>query len=70
MPKNRKRMKAQGSLEYIMMLAAASIVIAIALAMVVSLRGSVVSSIVVNGTNMSIAQAIAHELTALSSSSA
>jgi len=53
-----------------MMLAAASIVIAIALAMVVSLRGSVVSSIVVNGTNMSIAQAIAHELTALSSSSA
>jgi len=70
MPKNRKRMKAQGSLEYIMMLAAASIVIAIALAMVVSLRGSVVSSIVVNGTNMSIAQAIAHELTALSSNSA
>jgi len=70
MPKNRKRMKAQGSLEYIMMLAAASIVIAIALAMVVSLRSSVVSSIVVNGTNMSIAQAIAHELTALSSNSA
>jgi hypothetical protein len=67
MPKSRKRMKVQGSLEYIMMLAAASIVIAIALAMVVSLRGSVVSSIVVNGTNMSIAQAIAHELTALSS---
>ncbi len=69
MGKNRK-MKAQGSLEYIMMLAAASIVIAIALAMVVSLKGAVVSSIAINGTNVSVAQAIAHELSALSSNAA
>jgi len=59
--------KAQGSLEYIMMIAAASIVIVLAVAMVVKLKGAVVTSVSINGTNTSIAQAIAHELSALTS---
>ncbi|MEM0094618.1 MAG: hypothetical protein QXF41_01625 [Candidatus Micrarchaeaceae archaeon] len=62
-------MMAQGSLEYIMMLAAASIVIVIALAMVVGLKGAVVTHMDINNTNMSIVQAIAHELSSLSSNS-
>ncbi|MDE1804313.1 MAG: class III signal peptide-containing protein [Candidatus Micrarchaeota archaeon] len=59
--------KGQGSLEYIMMLAAASLVIAIALAMVVKLKGAATSNIMVNGSNMSISGAISHELSSLSS---
>ncbi len=58
--------KAQGSLEYIMMIAAASIVIVIALAMVVKLKGAVGGGVVVNGTNMSVNQAISSELGSLS----
>ena len=57
--------KAQSSLEYIMMVAAASIVIVLALAMVVKLKGAVVSSVSVNGTNMSVSQAISKELGSL-----
>ncbi|MDE1874205.1 MAG: hypothetical protein KGI04_03755 [Candidatus Micrarchaeota archaeon] len=57
--------KAQGSLEYIMMVAAASIVIVLALAMVVKLRGAVVSNVTVNGTSEGIAAAIGNELGSL-----
>ncbi|MGC8538654.1 MAG: hypothetical protein ACP5MK_02185 [Candidatus Micrarchaeia archaeon] len=60
-----KSKRAQGSLEYIMMLAAASIVIAIALAMIVKLKGAAVTSVSVNGTNESIAHAISGELGSL-----
>ncbi|MCL5428135.1 MAG: class III signal peptide-containing protein [Candidatus Marsarchaeota archaeon] len=58
--------KAQGSLEYIMMVAAASIVIVIALAMVVKLKGSVASNVTINGNTMSASQAIATEIANLS----
>lgn len=61
-----RSMKAQGSLEYIMMLAAASIVIVIALAMVVKLRGAVGTGVTVNGVNTSVSQAISNELGSLS----
>ncbi|MGC8676358.1 MAG: hypothetical protein ACP5T3_02475 [Candidatus Micrarchaeia archaeon] len=57
--------KAQSSLEYIMMIAAASIVIVLAVAMVVKLKGAVVTTVNVNGTNESIAQAISKELGSL-----
>ncbi len=57
--------KAQGSLEYIMMVAAASVVIVIALAMVVKLKGAVVQNVTVNGTSTGIAQAIGDELGSL-----
>jgi uncharacterized protein (UPF0333 family) len=53
-------MKAQGSLEYIMMVAAAIVVIVIALAMVVKMKGTVSNSIGVNGVNMSITSAISN----------
>jgi hypothetical protein len=61
-----KSKKAQGSLEYIMMVAAASIVIVVALAMVVKLKGAVISHVSINGTNDSISQAISGELGSLS----
>ena len=61
----RKR-KGQGSLEYIMMLSAASIVILIALAMIVKLKGSVVTTVSVNRTNSSVSQAISNQLSGLS----
>jgi 2-methylcitrate dehydratase PrpD len=59
--------KAQGSLEYIMMVAAASIVIVLALAMIVKLRGAVVSNVTVNGSSMGVAAAIGKELGSLTS---
>ncbi|VVB77044.1 Uncharacterised protein [uncultured archaeon] len=62
--------KAQSSLEYIMMVSAASVVIVLALAMVVKLKGSVVSTVTVNGTNLSVSQAIAKELGSLASGGA
>ena len=62
-----KARKGQGSLEYIMMLAAASIVIVLALAMIVKLKGAVISNVTVNGNSMSISQAIASQLTSISS---
>lgn len=61
--------KGQGSLEYIMMLAAASIVIVIALAMVVKLKGAVVSNVSINGNSMSISQAISSQLSSIASNS-
>jgi hypothetical protein len=57
--------KAQSSLEYIMMVAAASVVIVLALAMVVKLKGAVVSNVTVNGSSMSVSQAISSELSHL-----
>lgn len=59
--------KAQGSLEYIMMVAAASIVIVLALAMIVKLRGAVVSNVTVNGSSVGVATAIGQELGSLTS---
>ncbi|MGC8699478.1 MAG: hypothetical protein ACP5HW_02960 [Candidatus Micrarchaeia archaeon] len=64
-----KSMKGQGSLEYIMMLAAASIVIVLALAMVVKMKHAVITNVAVNGSNMSISSAISHELSAIASNS-
>lgn len=59
--------KAQGSLEYIMMVAAASVVIVLALAMVIKLKGAVVTNVTVNGTSTGIASAIGNELGSLTS---
>ncbi len=59
--------RAQGSLEYIMMLAAASIVIVIALAMIIKLRGAVATGVEINGSNSSVASAISSQLSVLSS---
>lgn len=59
--------KAQSSLEYIMMVAAASVVIVLALAMVVKLKGAVVSNVSVNGNSMSVSSAIASEMGSLTS---
>lgn len=64
-----RRMKGQGSLEYIMMLAAASLVIVLALAMMVKLRGAVVTSVPVNGVNTSVSNAISGELSSLTANS-
>ncbi|HVA82762.1 MAG TPA: hypothetical protein VNF06_01200 [Candidatus Aquilonibacter sp.] len=60
-----KSMKGQGSLEYIMMLAAASLVIAVALAMVVKLKGAAVANVIVNGSSTSITDALSNQLSAL-----
>lgn len=58
--------KAQSSLEYIMMVAAASVIIVLALAMVVKLKGAAMgSNVIVNGTNMSVSSAIEAEIGAL-----
>lgn len=62
--------KAQGSLEYIMMLSAASIVILIALAMIVKLKGAAVVTTAVNGSNTSISQAILGQLSSLAKNAA
>jgi hypothetical protein len=59
--------KAQSSLEYIMMVAAASVVIVLALATVVKLRGAVVSNVTVNGTSVGIATEIGKQLASLTS---
>ncbi|MDE1870601.1 MAG: hypothetical protein KGH71_06600 [Candidatus Micrarchaeota archaeon] len=52
-----------------MMLAAASLVVAVALAMVVKLKGAAVTTVLVNGSNSSISGAISHELATLASNS-
>jgi len=57
--------KAQGSLEYIMMLSAVSIVIVIALAMVTQLKGTAVHAFSGNSVNQSISTKLASELTNL-----
>ncbi len=64
-----KSTKGQGSLEYIMMLAAASIVIVMALAMIVKMKQAVITGINVNGSNISISSAISKELSSIASNS-
>lgn len=64
-----KSAKGQGSLEYIMMLAAASIVIVFALAMVVKMKHAVITNVELNGTNMSISSAISQELSHIAANS-
>jgi 2-methylcitrate dehydratase PrpD len=59
--------KAQGSLEYIMMLSAVSIVIVIALAMVTQLKGTAVHAYM-NSSNQSVSARIANELVGLTNS--
>ena len=54
--------KAQGSLEYIMMLSAVSIVIVIALAMVTQLKGTAVHAFSGNGVNQSVSAKLGDEL--------
>ncbi|MGC8662443.1 MAG: hypothetical protein ACP5RT_01505 [Candidatus Micrarchaeia archaeon] len=64
-----KSARGQGSIEYIMMLSAASIVIVLALAMILKMKQAIVTSIEVNGSNTSISSAISHELSAIASNS-
>ncbi len=62
-----RSMRGQGSLEYIMMLSAVSIVIVIALAMVMQLKGTAMHAFA-NGTNQSVVMQLSKELSNLSSS--
>ena len=62
------RLKGKGSLEYIMMISAASMVVLIALAMIIKFKGAVSTSTMVNGTNTSVYSAIAGDLSSLSRS--
>ena len=61
-----RSMRGQGSLEYIMMLSAVSIVIVIALAMVTQLKGTAMHAFA-NGTNQSVVTQLSRELSNLSS---
>ena len=61
-----KSKKGQGSLEYIMMLSAVSIIIVIALAMIVQLKGTALHSF--GGGNQSVGSQLANELANLSGS--
>lgn len=56
--------KGQGSLEYIMMVSAVSIIVVIALAMMMQLKGVALHSFY-NGTNSSVAQSLSKELSNL-----
>ncbi|MCL4403214.1 MAG: hypothetical protein M1500_00705 [Candidatus Marsarchaeota archaeon] len=58
--------KGQGSIEYVMMLSAVSIVIVIALAMMTQLKGAAIHAMV-NGTNSSVMTELTHQLSNLSS---
>ncbi len=58
--------KGQGSLEYVMMIATASIVIVMALVMIVKLKTAIPTSVIVNGTNYSVPGAISQQLSKLS----
>jgi hypothetical protein len=60
-----RSMRGQGSLEYIMMLSAVSIVIVIALAMVTQLKGTAMHAFA-NGTNQSVVAQLSKELNNLS----
>ena len=55
------RAKGQGSLEYIMMLSAVGIIIVIALAMIMQLKGTALHAFV-NSSNQSVSSQLAHEL--------
>ncbi len=58
--------RGQGSIEYVMMLSAVSIVIVIALAMMTQLKGVALHALV-NGTNTSVMSELTHQLSNLSS---
>lgn len=60
-----KNKRGQGSIEYLLMLSAVSIVIVIALAMIVQLKGDAVS-IFYNSTNGSISSQIGAEISKIS----
>lgn len=60
-----RSVRGQGSLEYIMMLSAVSIVIVIALSMVAQLKGAAMQAFT-NGTNQSVAAQLSRELSNLS----
>ncbi len=62
-----RSMRGQGSLEYIMMLSAVSVVIVIALAMVTQLKGAAVHAFA-GGTNQSVVTQLSKELSNLSNS--
>jgi hypothetical protein len=62
--------RAQGSLEYVMMIATASIVIVMALVMIVKLKTTIPNNVLINGTNYSITSAISQQLSRLSAGSA
>ncbi|MCL4389702.1 hypothetical protein M1397_03820 [Candidatus Marsarchaeota archaeon] len=61
------RTKGQGSLEYIMMLSAVGIIIVIALAMIMQLKGTALHAFV-NSSNQSVSSQLAHELQNLTNS--
>lgn len=62
---SKKYTKGQGSIEYIMMLSAVSIIIVIALAMVIQMKG-VATHAFFNSTNQSITSELAKDLSNLS----
>ncbi len=64
-----KSCRLQGSMEYIMMLAAASLVIVLAVTMVVKMKQAVVHNITIGNNSMSIAQAISSQLQSISNMS-
>lgn len=61
-----KTKKLQGSIEYIMILSAVTIIVVIALSMMTQLKGTVLHSFYNNTTNQSASQLLSHELKNLS----
>lgn len=61
-----KTRKLQGSIEYIMILSAVTIIVIIALSMMTQLKGTVLHSFYNSTTNQSASQLLAHELKNLS----
>ncbi len=61
-----KTKKGQGSLEYIMMLSAVSIIIVIALAMIMQLKGTAIHAFSGNSVNQSVTGQLTNELSNLS----
>ena len=60
--------KGQGSMEYIMMLSAVSIVIVVALAMILQLKGVALHSFLNDSANQSVAGSLASELSNMTKS--
>jgi hypothetical protein len=63
-----KSRKAQGSMEYIMMLSAVSIVIVVALAMILQLKGVALHAFLNSSANHSVAGSLATELSNITTS--
>ncbi|MGC8648767.1 MAG: hypothetical protein ACP5UN_00920 [Candidatus Micrarchaeia archaeon] len=66
LPLLKKSKKGQGSVEYIMVLSAVSIIIVIAFAMIMQLKGVALHSFEGNSVNQSITSKLSTELTNLS----